>query len=65
MVTSTVSWVENGISVSASVSNETDGKSVKGSRVVISSSWSPSGSSVAADSSGDTGDADELPTAVS
>lgn len=65
MVTSTVSSVMDGISVSTSVSNETDGKSVTGSMVVSSSSWSPCGSSVAVDSSGDTGDADELPTAVS
>lgn len=72
MVTSTVCSVEGGgISVSATGtttgSNEADGKSVTGSSVVISSCSSPSDESVAVDSSGDsaTGDADELPTAVS
>lgn len=72
VVTSTVCSVEGGgISVSATGtatgSNEADGKSVTGSSVVISSCSSPSDESVAVDSSGDnaTGDADELPTAVS
>ena len=72
VVTSTVCSVEGGgISVSATGtttgSNGADGKSVTGSSVVISSCSSPSDESVAVDSSGDntTGDADELPTAVS
>jgi hypothetical protein len=72
VVISTVCSVEGGgISVSATGtttgSNGADGKSVTGSSVVISSCSSPSDESVAVDSSGDsaTGDADELPTAVS